>query len=171
MTGKATRIYTNLYFTIFIIKFQEHIKSFLLLKKRKDHMTSTLSHTQKMWLLIGGGFLAGFLNGLLGAGGGILLVYVMTSLLSSSSESASSPPDKRDAFANAIATMLPISAVSTVNYAAQGALTLSGAEIFIFPAIIGGVAGAILLDKLRFDTVRKLFTLLITISGIAMLVK
>ena len=134
-------------------------------------MTSSSSSTQKAWLLIGGGFLAGFLNGLLGAGGGILLVYVMTGLLSSSGENGSAPPDKRDAFANALATMLPISAVSTVNYAAQGALTVSGAEIFIFPAIIGGIAGAVLLDKLRFDTVRNLFTLLITISGIAMLVK
>lgn len=134
---------------------------------------ATLSARQKTSLLVIGGLAAGFINGLLGAGGGILLVFIMGLALPSAGTRAHEAilPDKRDIFANALAAMLPVTAVSVMSYAARGDIHLEGAETYIFSAVIGGLGGAWLLDKLRFETVRRMFALIVIISGIAMLLK
>ena len=129
-----------------------------------------LSPTQKILLLVVGGLAAGFINGLLGAGGGILLVFLLGALLPSSDTEAH-VPDKRDIFANALASMLPVTAVSVISYAARGNIHLERAEVFVFPAILGGLLGAFLLDKLRFSAVKHLFSFIVIASGIAMLVR
>lgn len=130
-------------------------------------MSNSVSYKQKFFLLITGGLVAGFMNGLLGAGGGILLVYIMNFLFSRQKNA----PDKRDIFANALAAMLPVTAVSVVSYASRGNLHVTGVEIFVIPAILGGLGGAWLLDKLKPETIRRLFTMIVILSGIAMLVK
>ena len=130
-----------------------------------------LSASQKNTLLIVGGLLAGVMNGLLGAGGGILLVYILSLVLPRETDGESKSPDKRDVFANAIATMLPITAVSVISYASRGTLKTEGAAVYIFPAVIGGLCGAWLLSKLRFETVRKLFSFIVILSGIVMLLR
>lgn len=131
------------------------------------------SARQKNILLITGGLLAGVMNGLLGAGGGILLVFIMGAILPARSASPQDGAalDKRDVFANALAAMLPVTAVSVISYAARGDIHLEGAETYIFPAVIGGIGGAWLLDKLRFETVRSLFSFIVIISGITMLLR
>lgn len=136
-------------------------------------MATAFASRRKNTILIAGGLAAGFMNGLLGAGGGILIVFVMGAVLSSKKDmpEGALAPDKRDIFANALAAMLPVTAVSVISYALRGNLHANGAEVYIFPAIIGGLGGAWLLDKLRFDTVRRLFSLIVIISGIAMLLK
>ena len=131
-----------------------------------------LSPSQKNILLIIGGLAAGFINGLLGAGGGILLVFVLGALLpSKESTKDGKSADKRDIFANALASMLPVTAISVISYASRGDIHLEGAEIYVFPAIIGGLLGAWLLDKIRFSTARRLFSFIVIVSGIAMLLK
>lgn len=134
---------------------------------------TTLSAGQKTVLLITGGLAAGFINGLLGAGGGILLVFIMGLVIPSTGthKEQAIAPDKRDIFANALAAMLPVTAVSVLSYAARGDIHLEGAETYIFSAVIGGIGGAWLLDKLRFETVRRMFAIIVIISGIAMLLK
>ena len=134
---------------------------------------TTLSAPQKNFLLITGGIAAGFINGLLGAGGGILLVFIMGLILPATGNGANDAlaPDKRDIFANALAAMLPVTVVSVISYAARGDIHLDGAETYVFPAVIGGIGGAWLQDKLRFETVRRMFAILVIISGIAMLLK
>lgn len=134
---------------------------------------TTLSARQKSLLLVLGGLGAGFINGLLGAGGGILLVFIMGWILAPAKDGSSEalPLDKRDIFANALAAMLPVTVVSVISYAARGDIHLEGAETYVFPAVIGGIGGAWLLDKLRFETVRRLFAILVIVSGIAMLLK
>ena len=62
-------------------------------------------------LLVLGGILSGFVNGLLGAGGGIIIVFILSKLLKES--------DSRDVFANAICVMLPLSALSCLIYASK----------------------------------------------------
>ena len=132
---------------------------------------NTLSASQKNALLIAGGLLAGVMNGLL-AGGGILLVYILNLVLPRGTDAESGvSPDKRDVFANAIATMLPVTAVSVISYASRGTLKTDGAAIYIFPAVIGGLGGAWLLSKLRFETVRALFSFIVILSGIVMLLR
>ena len=131
------------------------------------------SARQKNLLLIVGGIAAGFINGLLGAGGGILLVFIMGIVLPSEEggTAVSASPDKRDIFANALAAMLPVTVISVISYASRGDIHLEGAETYVFPAVIGGIGGAWLLDRLRFETVRRMFAILVIVSGIAMLLK
>lgn len=131
-----------------------------------------LTASQKTIFLIIGGLVAGFINGLLGAGGGILLVFMLGALLPTvEDDETEQSADKRDIFANALASMLPVTAISVISYAARGDIHLEGAEIYLFPAIIGGLLGAWLLDKLRFSTARRLFSIIVIASGIAMLLK
>ena len=66
--------------------------------------------------LAGAGLLAGFANGLLGAGGGIVAVFAFAHFLKGQGY------ERRDIYANALCVMLPISAVSCVRYALAGHL-------------------------------------------------
>lgn len=114
-------------------------------------------------LLAAGGILAGFVNGLLGAGGGIIIVFVLSKLLKEG--------DSRDIFANALCVMLPLSAVSCAIYVSKGSVGFEGFSIFIIPAILGGLLGGFLLCKINVIFLKKLFAALVAISGILLLVK
>ena len=56
-----------------------------------------------------------------------------------------------------------------MNYAARGAIPLRETSPLLLPAVLGGLLGGFLLDKLKVDAVRTLFGILILISGILML--
>lgn len=113
--------------------------------------------------LVGGGLAAGFTGGLLGAGGGIIVVWILSGLLKDQAEG-------KDIFACALAVMLPISAVSTIGYALGGGLPGGGELRILLPAILGGLAGGFLLDKLNTEWVSLLFTVIMVISGILMVI-
>lgn len=130
-------------------------------------MTSASKNSK--FLLVLGGLGAGFLNGLLGAGGGILLVWVLGRILADSTRKSSEL--HREVFANALATMLPISAVSAVTYALRGNLSISGASSYVFPAVFGGLFGAWLLDHLHAGTLRLIFSILMILSGILIILR
>ena len=130
-------------------------------------MTSASKNSK--FLLILGGLGAGFLNGLLGAGGGILLVWVLGRILADSAQNSSEL--HRGVFANALATMLPISAVSAVTYALRGNLSISGASSYVVPAVLGGLFGAWLLDHLHGGTLRLIFSILMILSGILIILR
>lgn len=109
------------------------------------------------------GLLAGLANGLLGAGGGVLAVYAIKGQI----------PDieERDVFANALCVMLPISAVSAIGYAIAGELQTDGLGAYALPAILGGVCGGILLERINARTLKKLFAAIVIYSGIALMLK
>ena len=111
------------------------------------------------------GLLSGVVNGLLGAGGGIIIVFAVSRLLS---EQLS---NKNDVFSMALCVMLPISLVSCVIYALRGHMSMDGFGIFLIPAIIGGVIGGLLLGRLKAAFMRKLFAILVIISGILLIVR
>lgn len=106
---------------------------------------------------------AGLVNGLLGAGGGIVVVWVLSRVL------AHSLTDRRDAFANALTVMLPISAISAAMYGMRDAVDLRELDILILPAIAGGFIGALVLDKINTKWLRLLFAAIIIYSGLTML--
>ena len=123
---------------------------------------------KKLAVLSAGGLLAGFCNGLLGAGGGIILVFTLGALVGEDSEA------RRSIYANALAVMLPLSIFTLMRYAGSGSLTERSAglePIYILGAAAGGVAGGILLGRLRGRNLKRLFALLTLISGILMIVR
>ena len=125
-----------------------------------------MNFIKKNWKIIIIGALSGLTNGLLGAGGGIIITcYLARSL---------NEEQKKDngIFANAVATMLPISILSIVFYILNGYVSIEKGMPSLFPsAIIGGIFGAFLLTKLNFKTVKILFSILVTISGFLMIFK
>lgn len=123
---------------------------------------------KKIGILVIGGLLAGFVNGLLGAGGGIILVFTLAALVGEDSEA------KRSIYANALAVMLPLSVFTLTRYAGSGALERPASgigAIYILGAAAGGVAGGVLLGKLRGRNLTRLFAILTLISGILMIVR
>ena len=123
-----------------------------------------MKNIKNILMIIGIGFFAGIINGLLGAGGGILITYFLTYLLKNEET------EKNDIFAHALLTMLPVSAVSFVVYIIRGYVSLDVSLAYLIaPAILGGVSGAYLLKKINFKIVKLLFTALVIYSGFAML--
>lgn len=122
--------------------------------------------TKKYRLHLTVGAIAGIINGLLGAGGGIIITYYLSHALNSEEKS------ENGVFANAVATMLPISVASVVLYLIKGYVSLEKELLTILPsAIIGGILGAFLLKKLKLKIVKIIFAALVTISGFLMLFK
>ena len=114
--------------------------------------------------LAGAGLLAGFANGLLGAGGGIIAVFALSRFLGDAYE-------RRDLYANALCAMLPISAVSCVRYALAGHLVTEGFGVFVLPAVLGGIVGGFLLGRLRASLLKKLFGILVVYSGVLLIIR
>ena len=103
-------------------------------------------------------FIAGIVNGFLGTGGGIVLMLAF-SLLPTKDEAS-----VRNKFAEVIAVILPLSLISAFVYGDN--IDLTSASPYIIPGILGGVSGALLLDKLSVKLVKKLFALMIIWAGI-----
>lgn len=120
-------------------------------------------------LLLIGGALAGFCNGLLGAGGGIVLCLALSRLVGGDGEGS------RSIYANALCVMLPLSLLTLFRYAQAGALSnVAGQGLsspYVLGAIIGGLLGGVLLGRLQGRGLRRLFALLTLISGILMITR
>ena len=123
----------------------------------------------RLLILLLAGSLAGFCNGLLGAGGGIVLVLILSVLLPDDSESV------RSVYSNALLVMLPLSAITLTRYISGGFLTAEpmGGKTFsvLLGAMAGGIIGGILLGKLRGRGLKRLFALFTFVSGIIMLTR
>ena len=111
------------------------------------------------------GALAGLVNGLLGAGGGIITVFGIGKILGETLK------EKNDIFATALCVMLPVSAVSCIIYAAKGHIRTEGFGVFVIPAIVGGAVGGFLLGRLDSLAVKKIFAVLVVISGILLIIR
>lgn len=127
-------------------------------------MKSTAKTFAQLSLIAGCGFAAGVINGLLGAGSGVLLVYALRSILPRHSAGS------RDIFANAIATVLPLSFFSALSYFQKVSLPpLTELMPYLLPGLLGGLIGARLLGKLPEAVIQKIFGTVVLISGAAML--
>ncbi len=108
------------------------------------------------------GVAAGFLNGFVGSGGGIILIFAMTALVAL--------PHGGDTvkarFATAVAAILPMSAVSVYFYVKNGAVSFFDVTPFLLPAVIGGILGSILMDKISAKALRLVFSVLMIWAGI-----
>ena len=101
--------------------------------------------------------LAGTINGLLGTGGGVLLVLLLTKLFKA---------DAKDAFAQSLLMILPLSIVSVFVYCQTGGVSLAQMLPYLFPAVIGGILGAYLADKINARVLKIIFAILVVYSGV-----
>ena len=104
---------------------------------------------------------AGIVNGFLGTGGGIVLMLAM-SLVPADNDIA-----VRDRFATVIAVILPLSLISAFAYG--NTVDFTAATPYLVPGILGGITGALLLDKLSVGIVKKLFAAMVIWAGISFL--
>lgn len=105
-------------------------------------------------------FLAGGINGFLGTGGGILFIYTLSYLTDN---------DKKVNFATTLVATAIISLVTVVRYAKQDMVDFSlGGALFI-PCALGGVAGALLLDRIKTEWLGVIFAILVIYSGTCMI--
>lgn len=95
---------------------------------------------------------AGFLNGFLGTGGGIILMFALSFV----------QIDEHDKFATVIASILPMSLISTLFYD----ISISSAQKWLLPGMLGGIVGAFLLDKIKIKWLNKLFAIMVIWAGI-----
>ena len=116
-------------------------------------------------LLAAAALMAGLINGLLGAGGGIVAVWALGRVLSEHMT------DRRDAFANALLIMLPLSAVSLGAYGLRGQLAGVNTFSLLLPAIAGGFCGALILDHINVKWLKIIFAVIVVYSGFTMLLK
>lgn len=110
------------------------------------------------------GLCAGLLNGLLGAGGGIVIVAGLSRIFRGKGI------DPRSVFASAIAVMLPLSALSAMQYFARGHLEQAQVGLLLLPAAAGGATGAFLLRVLTPGVLARIFAFVVLLSGIFLLI-
>ncbi len=111
------------------------------------------------------GFAAGAVNGLFGCGGGIISVAAFSAALKGE---RSAERSARDVFAMTVLSVVPMSLSSAFVYGNFGAIPTDGMLGYLVPALIGGAAGALLLDRINTRVLKKIFAALIIYSGARM---
>lgn len=113
---------------------------------------------KKLFSLLG--TLAGFLNGMLGAGGGMVVVPILKTKLS-----------EKQAHATSVAVILPICAVSALFYLQQGAVSVYDAWPYLLWGLLGSAIGVVLMKKLSGNMLRKIFALMMLWAGIRLIIR
>ncbi len=107
-------------------------------------------------------FLAGGINGFLGTGGGIVFIFMLSGLTKN---------DAKDNYATSLCATLIFSLVGLYAYVKNASVDFQIiSQVGIF-AILGGVLGALAVDKIKTKYLNGIFALLIIYSGFNMLLK
>ena len=113
-----------------------------------------------LWKVLLTGALAGFVNGFFGAGGGMLVVPLLIVLVGLA--------DKQ-AFSSAISIILPLTIVSLVIYAKNGALDIKAALPYLLGGAGGGVLAGLWFRKVSARFLHIALGLLILFGGVRLL--
>ena len=108
------------------------------------------------------------MNGFAGTGGGIILYFVLKLL---NKQKNNNNTDVKDIMATTVSVAIFMSIVSSVIYMTKDKIIYKELWTYLPAALIGGIIGAVLLDKLKFKIVKKLFALMIIYAGIRMILK
>lgn len=109
-------------------------------------------------------FAAGAVNGLFGMGGGIIIYFLLCRLYAGKSEYST-----KDIFAMTVISVLVMSLSSVFMYFSSGKSDISEAVPYLFPAVLGGVAGAFALSYLKASLLKKIFALIMIYGGISLI--
>lgn len=101
------------------------------------------------------GGIIGAVNGFFGAGGGIICVPLLIT----------AGFERKKAHANAVAVILPIALVSSVNYLLQGHMKIANCLIFLPGGIVGALLGTFLMKKIPTDALKRIFGVFMVWAG------
>ncbi|MBR7132931.1 MAG: sulfite exporter TauE/SafE family protein [Clostridia bacterium] len=107
------------------------------------------------------GLAIGVVNGLLGAGGGMIAVPLLKKM----------GLEQREAHANAVAIILPISIVSAVLYLIKDYVKISDAIPFIPTGLLGAFIGTLILKKIKPSWLKRIFAVFMLYAGIRLLLR
>jgi uncharacterized membrane protein YfcA len=102
----------------------------------------------------------GMLNGIIGTGAGIVYTFLFSLLYSGDGKY-----EKKDIFASCLITTLPVCAMSFSAYLKNDISILYSSLPLLPAALLGGIVGGILLDKVKNGVLIKIFALITAISG------
>lgn len=129
-------------------------------KSNEYYQSETEEKKVNIWVLLIIGLFIGFINGFWGGGGGMICVPTLTFILGLK---------EKQAHATTILIMLPLSCASFIVYLVQGSIEMMPAISISIGFVIGGVLGAMLLNKLNNVVLQFIFSLLIIWGGIKLL--
>lgn len=107
------------------------------------------------------GLAVGIVNGLLGAGGGMIAVPLLKKL----------GLNQKQAHANAVAVILPITVLSAVLYLIKGYVLLSDCFIFIPGGLVGSLIGTYCLKKISPRWLKIIFGGFMVYAGARLLLR
>ena len=107
----------------------------------------------------------------MGTGGGIILYFVLRFLNKNNKDQdkENKEIDLKDIMAMIISAVIAMSVVSCAVYMIKGNIIYKELPVYLPAALIGGIAGAFLLDKLKLKIVKKIFAAMIIYAGIKMM--
>lgn len=131
------------------------------IKQKNEPKNATEEKGKKRFFIAAGvGALGGFINGFFGGGGGMIIVPLLIYVLKY---------ERKKAHASCIAVILPVSVISGIIYLFGGKLNgfnLLPASLGVF---IGGIAGALLLKKIKAELLGYVFCVIMAIAGLKMI--
>ncbi len=108
-----------------------------------------------------GGIVTGIINVLLGAGGGILAVFLLKK----------SGMTQKEAQANAIAVIFPLTIISLIIYLIGGYVNFYD-NIYLLPTgVLGALIGTFILKKISPRSAKIIFGLFMVWAGVRLLIK
>ena len=125
---------------------------------KSEKQTKKIKNCKLFSILIGA--IAGFINGIFGAGGGMVVVPMLTRFLEFKT---------KEAHATAILIILPLSIVSGLLYLSFGNFNVNVGIPTLIGVIIGGVIGAFLLSKISSKWIGIIFSVLMAVAGVKLM--
>ena len=129
---------------------------FFIFNKNLTILISVIITKKKGFISFLLGALIGAVNGLLGAGGGMLTVPILKKM---------GMPQKA-AHKNAVAVILPITAISATLYLLGGRVRLLDAVPFIPLGLVGAALGTLIIKKISPTLLKKIFALFMIWAGV-----
>lgn len=107
------------------------------------------------------GLLVGVVNGLFGAGGGMLAVPILKKIGLS----------QKEAHANAIAVIVPVTLVSASLYLLRGSVEFKDALSYVPTGVIGALLGTFCLKKISPLWLKRIFGVFMVYAGVRLFLR
>ena len=123
-------------------------------------MSNLKNKKTKILISIIGGIFIGFINGFFGGGGGMIVVPLLIFILGLK---------ENNAHATAIFINLPLIITSSIIYITKGGVNFANLGSTTIGVVLGGILGAILLNKINNKFLRFIFSFVMVVAGVKMM--